>query len=677
MNKKILVPVLLLGMAGSTHASVPAGYYDNLEGLYGADLKKAVKSVARRNFRQVPYGTKSTLCTWQVFLESDTYYDHGVRYWWDMYSDNAIAAPDRYTRGDMNIEHAVPNSWWGGDSSLDAYMDLFHLNPSDATANNHKQNYPLGIVASLSDADTWYNDGRITTVGKPPLASCGGATYVFEPADEYKGDFARAFFYIFSTYDDIAWRSSGTNWMYDVKSPLTLKPWAYDMLLEWAENDPVSQKEIDRNDAIAKYQGNRNPFIDYPDLAKHIWGEYRNTPFSLEGSDRKVDYKPKGYWTPVTQADELNETDPYIAVSVSNHVALSMYEPTYATPYYLMECYKSPEFLVSDKKNISDIPDDIAFLKLKKDGSKWRIAVSDLNGIDRGYLTSPEAKKMNLTSSPDTYAQVTITPSPAKTDIYFNASSSYLKYNNYESGRRFTTYASGQENILLYRFVSQKSEDQDDGNGDIPDEEETVELVITEDFTLLNSGLPVGASAKPMVEQNYTSATTGITYSIMGCYINNNYTPAFLFINGKYNEGAYISFTLDYICKAIKMTTTPACSTNSNSAVNVYADGELIGKYSVNGQNTTYTIDIPEAYGHPGTTYKIESATTAYNQQFVGFSYVCDKVLGIESVDTGLMDDSLVVYSLQGVRLNVSSRSELNRLSPGIYIINGKKALLK
>ena len=48
--------------------------------------------------------------------------------------------------------------------------------------------------------------------------------------------------------------------------------WFLNMLLNWHTNDPVSQMEIDRNDAAHSYQGNRNPFIDHPELVNAIWG---------------------------------------------------------------------------------------------------------------------------------------------------------------------------------------------------------------------------------------------------------------------------------------------------------------------------------------------------------------------------------------------------------------------
>jgi hypothetical protein len=53
------------------------------------------------------------------------------------------------------------------------------------------------------------------------------------------------------------------------------------MLMEWSKNDPVSaDKEIPRNNEVAKIQKNRNPFIDYPGLEEYIWGSYMDVPFS-------------------------------------------------------------------------------------------------------------------------------------------------------------------------------------------------------------------------------------------------------------------------------------------------------------------------------------------------------------------------------------------------------------
>lgn len=440
----------------------PKGYYNGLEGLYGSELKEVVKTAARKNFKRIPYGSATNSnCTWKVFLESDTRMVDGVLCWWDMYSSGNVPAPAYNSHPNLNIEHSVANSWWDGSTEFDAYYDLFHLNPSDAESNTRKQNYPLGLVASFTDSSTWQDSGKFTTVGKPTPGTSGDATMVFEPADEYKGDFARAFFYIFTAYDDITWRQYSTNWMYDTSSPLTLKPWAYTMLLEWAKKDPVSQKEIDRNEVIYRQQGNRNPFIDLPDLPRHIWGDYRITPYSLKGHTDPVPVTENGWWEQVTASSQLSPNEKYILASATTNFGFSIYSPTYESPFYMLETYRNPELLIDGKtRKLSSIPEDMAVLSLEKTGSAWNVAVSDLQGVFRGYLCSNEAKKLYLTpSKTEQGTAVTITPSASSTNFLFPAGAGYLKYNANSNGRRFTTYTSGQENLILYRFVSDGSSD--------------------------------------------------------------------------------------------------------------------------------------------------------------------------------------------------------------------------
>ena len=74
--------------------------------------------------------------------------------------------------------------------------------------------------------------------------------------------------YVATVYDDINWV---INYMYRKEAYPTLVPWARDMLLQWCRMDPVDQKEIDRNNVVEQYQGNRNPFVDFPNLAEYIW----------------------------------------------------------------------------------------------------------------------------------------------------------------------------------------------------------------------------------------------------------------------------------------------------------------------------------------------------------------------------------------------------------------------
>ena len=159
-----------------------------------------------------------------------------------------------------NREHSWPKSWFGGEV-MPMYSDLFHIYPTDGYVNGMRNNYPYGEVGQVQ----WSSQNG------SKLGSCTWPGYsgtVFEPIDTYKGDFARSYFYMSVRYytEDSGWPGS----------PMTtgsqLKSWALDMMIQWNDQDPVSQKEIDRNDAVYEIQDNRNPFIDHPEYADLIWG---------------------------------------------------------------------------------------------------------------------------------------------------------------------------------------------------------------------------------------------------------------------------------------------------------------------------------------------------------------------------------------------------------------------
>jgi hypothetical protein len=176
----------------------------------------------------------------------------------------------------MNREHSFPKSWWGGLEDTPAYVDLNHLYPSEAAANMAKSNYPLGEVTGTPT----FENG-VTTVGSPVGGQGGGARQVFEPADEYKGDFARTYFYMVTCYQNLTWKYT---WMVSNNTYPTLNSWAVNLLLKWHRDDPVSQKELDRNEQVYKVQANRNPFIDYPELAEYLWGDHVGETFNIGGT---------------------------------------------------------------------------------------------------------------------------------------------------------------------------------------------------------------------------------------------------------------------------------------------------------------------------------------------------------------------------------------------------------
>ncbi len=259
-------------VALTTAADAPAGYYKSLDGKSGQALKTAVRNITVKH-TVVPYNS-----LWTYFPSTDCDPNNTSRVW-DMYSDNNYYFNGTWSVSGMNREHSLPKSWWGGydvSAGYNAYTDLNHLYPSDAEANTAKLHYPLGEVSSET-----FNNG-VSKVGAPKSGQGGGSSRVFEPDDRYKGDFARTYFYMATTYSDYTWKytymMSNSDWK-------TLNTWSINMLLKWHREDPVSEKERLRNDAVQRSQNNRNPFIDNPELVEYIWGDKQGQIYNGDGGE--------------------------------------------------------------------------------------------------------------------------------------------------------------------------------------------------------------------------------------------------------------------------------------------------------------------------------------------------------------------------------------------------------
>ncbi|MBE6304502.1 MAG: ribonuclease [Bacteroidales bacterium] len=267
MNYKYFITGLALCLTfelSAAERSIPQNYYNGLDGKTTSALKTAAHNAIS------PHTKHSYSSLWTYFEYTDVY--PGGTQWWDMYSNDIRYVSNGNTG--MNKEHSFPKSWWGGTKN-EAYSDLNHLYPSEIQANSAKSNHPLGEVDRTKSVN--FNNG-CSMVGYPVSGQGGGAKYVFEPDDRYKGDLARAYFYVVTCYQDYSWE---TTYMVQNGTYPTLNSWSVEMLLRWSREDPVSQKEIDRNEAVYTHQGNRNPFIDFPELAEYIWGNKMGEKFVL------------------------------------------------------------------------------------------------------------------------------------------------------------------------------------------------------------------------------------------------------------------------------------------------------------------------------------------------------------------------------------------------------------
>jgi endonuclease I len=274
MSGKLLVMTMMLAVLipSGIQAQAPATYYNTAYGKSGKSLKTELHEIIKSG-----YVTKSYDFLYTIYEESDTRPDGKL---WDMYSTctwthgqkkcgNYSTVCDCYNR-----EHSIPQSWFNERSPM--VSDAHHIYPTDGRVNGQRGNDPFGECAN----------GTTLTNG---LGRSGSSTFqgysgrVFEPVDEYKGDFARTYFYFVTRYEDLMSTFSTSSTSFSGNTYPSLNSWSIALFLKWHRQDPVSEKEIVRNNAVYKYQKNRNAFIDHPILAEHIWGTLQSSAWDVTG----------------------------------------------------------------------------------------------------------------------------------------------------------------------------------------------------------------------------------------------------------------------------------------------------------------------------------------------------------------------------------------------------------
>ncbi len=283
-NKSIFSLLLFISVSFFLQAQIPSGYYTAAEGKTDAALKSQLSSII-----SVGYDDNGYDGLYDIYRTSDNLPSGKV---WDMYSMKADGTASYYFSHESdkcgsysgegscyNREHTFCDSWLGNASPQRS--DAHHLIPTDGYVNNRRSSFPHGKVSSASWTST--NGSKLGNSD----ASTGYSGTVFEPIDEFKGDFARMYFYVATRYESkiAGWANNGSaGAILAGNSFPAYKTWFYTLMLQWNNLDPVSQKEINRNNAIATFQKNRNPFIDYPELANYIWGDRKGQQWYINGS---------------------------------------------------------------------------------------------------------------------------------------------------------------------------------------------------------------------------------------------------------------------------------------------------------------------------------------------------------------------------------------------------------
>ncbi|MBN2695575.1 endonuclease, partial [bacterium] len=215
--------------------TVPTGClrYQSALDLSGNELKIELRRLTGLNYDGVGYSSARDY----MYDDIDNVSGKGVQCVYTGLWNNSI-----------NCEHTWPQSM-GAEG--DAKSDIHHLFPTNSSVNSSRGNLPFGVA--VSDVDTYCNDDD-TYCSKRGDNSNG--TTIFEPADQHKGDVARAMFYFAIRYNN------PSNFINTAGQAQLFK--------EWNQLDPVSQKELDRNDSIERIQNNRNPFVDCPMLIDRV-----------------------------------------------------------------------------------------------------------------------------------------------------------------------------------------------------------------------------------------------------------------------------------------------------------------------------------------------------------------------------------------------------------------------
>lgn len=262
--KKIHILFTSLLIAFSAGAAIPAGYYDACENTGGQSLLKALYNTIGS------HTTVSYSGLWTLYYTSDVDADGKI---WDMYSTKRWT-PGKEQCGTYSVigdcynrEHSFPKSWFNDASPM--VSDAFHIYPTDGKVNGQRSNNPFGECANGTYVASKGNVKALGRLGTSTFPGYSGL--VFEPDDQYKGDFARSYFYMAACYNDriASWKSE----MLAKNNFPVFSTWALNLLLKWHRQDPVSQKELDRNEAVYAKQHNRNPFIDHPEMVEYIWGD--------------------------------------------------------------------------------------------------------------------------------------------------------------------------------------------------------------------------------------------------------------------------------------------------------------------------------------------------------------------------------------------------------------------
>jgi endonuclease I len=257
---------VVLLLTTDLYSQIPQGYYDAAE--YKADqaLRDALHNIIddHQGFSYTSSGTD----TWDILKEADADPNNPNNVLL-IYTRESVDGDQEYAGGSgWNREHVWAKSRGDFGTRIPEGTDVHNLRASNIGVNSTRLNYAFDDCTSNSCDETYGN-------------FYSSSSLIFEPRDEDKGDVARIIFYMDVRYEGDSGEEDLEMVDYTLSTSSKLPYHGIrSTLLQWHQDDPVDDFERNRNDVIYSYQGNRNPFIDHPNLVDYLWGEQQQVQWS-------------------------------------------------------------------------------------------------------------------------------------------------------------------------------------------------------------------------------------------------------------------------------------------------------------------------------------------------------------------------------------------------------------
>jgi endonuclease I len=268
-SARLVLAILLVFTTGGALADPPAGYYDTVDFTNATTIRVTLHNIIDGHTK-IPY-TSSATDTWNVLELADEDPNNSTRII-DVYRNRTF---EKFGAGNnfYNREHTWPKSYGFPD--------------------DNSSNLPYSDCHMLMLCDDGYNSSRSNNIYDDCVSGCST-----QPADDYngqvgvnlrnadvwetwigrRGDVARAQFYADVRYAGDAGvepdliLTDNTSLIIAVSDNASV---AYmgvlKTLIQWHKDDPVDDRELNRNDVVQTYQGNRNPFIDHPEFVAYLF----------------------------------------------------------------------------------------------------------------------------------------------------------------------------------------------------------------------------------------------------------------------------------------------------------------------------------------------------------------------------------------------------------------------